>query len=284
MEKFVITGGKPLHGEVTISGAKNAAVGILPATILAADVCVIENLPDISDVSVSLKILSTLGAQVKMLNRIPMSRGLGSSSSAIVAGLFAANALCDDHYTKDELLDIATEIEGHPDNVAPALYGGFTISYMEQEKAHSLRLLPAKPLKFIAVVPDSKLPTSLARQAIPKTVPHKDAVYNTSRASLLVGALLSGNYEYLGMALEDKLHQPYRAHLIPGLPDVFAAAKEAGAYNAIISGAGSTVMAYASPEADCERIAKAMVDVFAANNEHACYHILDLDTDGVKKV
>ena len=159
-----------------------------------------------------------------------------------------------------------------------------TISYMEQEKAHSLRLLPAKPLKFIAVVPDSKLPTSLARQAIPKTVPHKDAVYNTSRASLLVGALLSGNYEYLGMALEDKLHQPYRAHLIPGLPDVFAAAKEAGAYNAIISGAGSTVMAYASPEADCERIAKAMVDVFAANNEHACYHILDLDTDGVKKV
>ena len=284
MEKFVITGGKPLHGEVTISGAKNAAVGILPATILAADVCVIENLPDISDVSVSLKILSTLGAQVKMLNRIPMSRGLGSSSSAIVAGLFAANALCDDHYTKDELLDIATEIEGHPDNVAPALYGGFTISYMEQEKAHSLRLLPAKPLKFIAVVPDSKLPTSLARQAIPKTVPHKDAVYNTSRASLLVGALLSGNYEYLGMALDDKLHQPYRAHLIPGLPDVFAAAKEAGAYNAIISGAGSTVMAYASPEAECERIAKAMVDVFAANNEHACYHILDLDTDGVKKV
>ena len=100
----------------------------------------------------------------------------------------------------------------------------------------------------------------------------------------MVGALLSGNYEYLGMALEDKLHQPYRAHLIPGLPDVFAAAKEAGAYNAIISGAGSTVMAYASPKADCERIAKAMVDVFAANNEHACYHILDLDTDGVKKV
>lgn len=225
-----------------------------------------------------------IGLKVKMLNRIPMSRGLGSSSSAIVAGLFAANALCDDHYTRDELLGIATEIESHPDNVAPALYGGFTISYMEQEKAHSLRLLPAKPLKFIAVVPDSKLPTSLARQAIPKTVPHKDAVYNTSRASLLVGALLSGNYEYLGMALEDKLHQPYRAHLIPGLPDVFAAAKEAGAYNVIISGAGSTVMAYASPEADCERIAKAMADVFAANNEHACYHILDLDTDGVKKV
>ncbi len=223
-----------------------------------------------------------IGLKVTMHNRIPMSRGLGSSSSAIVAGIYAANALCDNHFSRDELLAIATDIEGHPDNVAPALYGGFTISYMEQGKAHSLRLLPAKPLKFVAVVPDSKLATVLARQAIPETVPHKDAVYNTSRASLLVGALLSGNYNYLGMALEDRLHQPYRAHLIPGLADVFAAAKEAGAYNAIISGAGSTVMAYASPEADCDRIAVAMVAAFAAHGERACYHVLDLDTEGVK--
>ena len=225
-----------------------------------------------------------IGLKVTMTNRIPMSRGLGSSSSAIVAGLYAANALCDDYYTKDQLLDIATEIEGHPDNVAPAIYGGFTISYMENKKAHSLRVVPARPLKFIAVVPDSKLPTPLARQAIPATVPHKDAVFNTSRASLLVGALLTGKYEYLGMALEDKLHQPYRAHLIPGLEDVFAAAKAAGAYNAIISGAGSTVMAYAAQEADCEGIAKAMVKAFAAHGEHACYHILNLDEDGVKKI
>ena len=223
-----------------------------------------------------------IGLKVKMLNRIPMSRGLGSSSSAIVGGLYAANYLCGNRLSKDELLGIATEIEGHPDNVAPAIYGGFTISYMEGNDAHSLRLAPAKPLKFIAVVPDSKLATSLARQAIPGTVTHKDAVYNTSRASLLVGSLLSGNYEYLGMALEDKLHQPYRAHLIPGLADVFAAAKEAGAYNAIISGAGSTVMAYAAADADCERIAQAMVNSFAKVGEHAVYHILDLDTQGVR--
>ena len=101
-----------------------------------------------------------IGLKVTMINRIPMSRGLGSSSSAIVAGLYAANALCDDYYTKDELLDVATDIEGHPDNVAPALFGGFTISCMEKGKAHSLRLMPEKPLKFIAVVPDSKLPTT----------------------------------------------------------------------------------------------------------------------------
>ncbi len=225
-----------------------------------------------------------IGLSVTMKNRIPMSRGLGSSSSAIVAGLYAANCLCDNYYTKEELLDIATEIEGHPDNVAPALLGGFTISYMEEGKAHSLRLLPVKPLKFIAVVPDSKLPTFLARQAIPESVPHKDAVYNTSRASLLVGVLLSGHYEYLESALEDKLHQPYRAHLIPGLQEVFNAAKEHGAYNAIISGAGSTIMAYADPAADCEGIAQAMVKAFAAQGEHCCYHILDLDSDGVKAI
>lgn len=226
-----------------------------------------------------------IGLKVTMKNRIPMSRGLGSSSSAIVAGLFAANCLCNNYYTKDQLLDMATAIEGHPDNVAPALYGGFTISYMDHEdKPHSLRVLPAKPLKFIAVVPDSKLATSLARQAIPATVPHHDAVYNASHAALLVGALLTGNYQYLGEGMEDKLHQPYRAHLIPGLMEVFAAAKAAGAYNAIISGAGSTVMAYADPEADCEAIAKAMVDTFAKHGETCCYHILDLDLEGVKAI
>lgn len=225
-----------------------------------------------------------IGLKVTMTNRIPMSRGLGSSSSAIVAGLYAANCLCDNYYTKEQLLEFATEIEGHPDNVAPALFGGFTISYMQNDKAESLRLVPAKPLKFIAVVPSSKLPTSLARQAIPIVVPHKDAVYNTSRASLLVGSLLSGRYEFLTAALEDKLHQPYRANLIPGLNEVFVAAKAAGAYNAIISGAGSTVMAYADPQADCVAIAKAMMDEFSKIGEKCVYHILDLDLDGVKQI
>jgi len=219
-----------------------------------------------------------------MHNRIPMSRGLGSSSSAIVAGIFAGNILSGNRFNDDELLGFATEIEGHPDNVAPALLGGFTISYMDGRKAHSLRVEPAKPLKFIAVVPERRLPTVLARQAIPKTVLHHDAVFNTSRASLLVGALLSGEYKYLGAGLEDKLHQPYRAHLIPGLEDVFKAARNAGAYNAIISGAGSTVMAYADINADHEKIARAMQDAFLKNNEPCAYHILDLDLDGVKEI
>ena len=225
-----------------------------------------------------------IGLKVTMHNRIPMSRGLGSSSSAIVAGIYAGNILSGNRFNDDELLGFATEIEGHPDNVAPALLGGFTISYMDGRKAHSLRVEPAKPLKFIAVVPERRLPTVLARQAIPKTVSHHDAVFNTSRASLLVGALLSGEYQYLASGLEDKLHQPYRAHLIPGLDDVFEAARNAGAYNAIISGAGSTVMAYADVNADHEKIARAMQDAFLKNNEPCAYHILNLDLDGVKEI
>ncbi len=225
-----------------------------------------------------------IGLKVTMHNRIPMSRGLGSSSSAIVAGIYAGNILSGNRFNDDELLGFATEIEGHPDNVAPALLGGFTISYMDGRKAHSLRVEPAKPLKFIAVVPERRLPTVLARQAIPKTVSHHDAVFNTSRASLLVGALLSGEYQYLASGLEDKLHQPYRAHLIPGLDDVFEAARKAGAYNAIISGAGSTVMAYADVNADHEKIARAMQDAFLKNNEPCAYHILDLDLEGVKEI
>ena len=224
------------------------------------------------------------GLKLTMKNNIPLSRGLGSSSSAIVAGIYAAHCLSGKKLSYQQMLTLATAIEGHPDNVAPALYGGLTISYTDNQGPHSLRLLPAKPLKFIAVVPATPLSTSLARQAIPATVPHGDAVFNTARASLLIGALLSGQYDYLAAGLEDKLHQPYRAKLIPGLEQVWEAARKAGAYNAIISGAGSTVMAYAPWEADHEAIGRAMQDAFARRGETAVYHLLDLDVEGVQEI
>ncbi len=225
-----------------------------------------------------------IGLKVTMENNIPMSRGLGSSSSAIVAGIYAANVLSGNTMTKQQLLNVATEIEGHPDNVAPALLGGFTVSFMDAASAHSLSLKPPAGLKLIAAVPEQKLATSLARKAIPQTVAHQDAVFNVSRASLLVAALLSGSYEYLGEALEDRLHQPYRAHLIPGLADVFAAAKQAGAYNAIISGAGSTLMAYAAADAPLTHIAAAMQEAFAKHDQQCTMHILDIDEHGVQQI
>ena len=208
-----------------------------------------------------------IGLKVTMQNRIPLSRGLGSSSTAIVAGLVAANLLTGSTLTKERLLNYATEIEGHPDNVAPALLGGITISYMDRSGAHSLRFLPQKELRFIAVVPDQPLSTHKARQAIPQHIPHQDAVFNAS----------------LNAALEDRLHQPYRIPLITGTEAVFEAAKANGAYGAIISGAGSTLMAYVDPEKDCDIIAAAMTDAFEKYGQRSTAHILKLDINGARE-
>ncbi|MEG0797562.1 MAG: homoserine kinase [Acidaminococcaceae bacterium] len=221
-----------------------------------------------------------IGLKVTMQNNIPLARGLGSSSTAIVAGLIAANKLTGEQLSPEDLVGLATEIEGHPDNVAPAILGGITISYLQAEKAHTLRFLPTQPLKFIAVVPNMPLATSIARKVLPKTVTHSDAVFNTGRSALLIASLLTGDYTHLPVALEDKLHQPYRATLIPGLTAAFSAAQKQGAYNAIISGAGSTLMAYAPLTSDHAAIGASMVTALKNHGVTAVYHILDLDTEG----
>ena len=223
-----------------------------------------------------------IGIDMHMRNQVPKSRGLGSSSTAIVAGVTAASILSGANLTQDEILQETNRLEGHPDNVAPAIYGGFTISFQENGVAHTLRTVPKMPLQFIAVVPDFQLSTHMAREAIPKEIAHSDAVFNASRTALLTAALLENRPELLQYALEDKLHQPYRAKLIPGLTEVFAAGKKAGAYQCIISGSGSTLLAYASPEVDGNGIGKAMVDAFAACGQNAVYHILQLNTKGTE--
>lgn len=222
------------------------------------------------------------GLKITCKIRVPVSRGLGSSSTAIVAGLTAANALAGNPLTKPELVTEATKIEGHPDNVAPAILGGITVNVMEGGKVESLKIALAKPLKLVVLVPDMPLPTSKARAALPKTVPHKDAVYNASRAALLVGSLMSGDYEFLTTALEDKLHQPYRLPLIPGAKEALEAARKAGAYNGIISGAGSTLMAYVPEDGDALKVGKAMEEPFKKRNIGTTIHLLDIDPDGAK--
>ena len=223
-----------------------------------------------------------VGISLTMQNGIPMSRGLGSSSAAIVGGVMAASILSGANLSRAELLHVANKIEGHPDNVAPAIYGGFTISCLAEDGPLCLRFLPAKPLQFIAVVPEKPLATSLARKAIPHQIPLPDAVFNESRSALLAGALMSGRYEFLPLALEDKLHQPYRASLIPGMEDVFKAGLAAGTYHCIISGAGSTLMAYADPARDGAAIGQAMVNAFVGHGQKAAAHILALDEEGAK--
>lgn len=222
------------------------------------------------------------GLKITSRIRVPVSRGLGSSSTAIVAGLTAANALAGNPLTKADLVTEATKIEGHPDNVAPAILGGITVNVMEGGRVESLKIALARPLKLVVLVPDMPLPTSKARAALPRTVPHKDAVYNASRAALLVGSLMSGDYEFLTTALEDRLHQPYRLPLIPGAKEALEAARKAGAYNGIISGAGSTLMAYVPEDGDPMKVGKAMEEPFKKRNIGTTIHLLDIDSEGAK--
>lgn len=223
-----------------------------------------------------------IGIRLRMKNQVPQSRGLGSSSTAIVAGVAAASLLSGANLSKEEILQEASRMEGHPDNVAPAIYGGFTVSIQEKGKAHTLRILPKLPLQFIAVVPAAPLSTHLARQAIPQEVPHADAVFNASRTALLLAALEENRPDLLKFALEDRLHQPYRAKLIPGMEQAFQAGEEAGAYKCIISGAGSTLLAYASPEQDGAAIGRAMRQALEAAGQKAAWHILQLNEKGME--
>lgn len=190
------------------------------------------------------------GFKLSLDNKIPFQRGLGSSAGAIVGGLVAANALVGQPFSPDELLQMAVEIEGHPDNVAAALFGGVVIVAQNDNSLIYSRFVPQKGLKVTAVIPDFQLSTKRARSVLPEKVPLSDAVYNMGHLALLITALRDGDWELLGAALHDRLHQPYRCPLVPGLVDIMELAREAGAYGVFLSGAGPTVIAFTPPRSD----------------------------------
>ena len=183
------------------------------------------------------------GLKLRQTNSIPMARGLGSSSACIIAGLVGANKMLGDPLTKDDLVDLAAQIEGHPDNTAPALLGGIVTAVFDGRKVHWVKQEVYTKLKFVAMIPDFELKTEDARACLPTEISHKDAVFNLSRAALFSASLLTGKFENLRTAVHDKLHQPYRMELIPGCREVFDIAYTHGAYASYISGAGPTVMA-----------------------------------------
>jgi homoserine kinase len=200
----------------------------------------------------------------KLVNRIPLSRGLGSSSAAIVGGLVAANAGLGKFLSDDELLKLAVDEEGHPDNVAPALFGGLCVSALTKKGvAHLSWTEPAlfASLRAVVCVPYFELSTKEAREALPDRVPLEDAVFNSSRVALFLSALRQGRRDLLGDAMEDRLHQPYRKKLVPGLDDVIAAARKTGAWGAALSGAGPSVLAL-SPVKHAAAVAEAMSAAF----------------------
>ena len=183
------------------------------------------------------------GLAITQTNAIPMARGLGSSSACIVAGILGANALLGDKFTRRQMLTLATAIEGHPDNVAPALLGGFVTSVYDEGQVYTVKKNIDPELAFAAFIPDFCLLTAKARAALPQMVSHKDAVYNLSRAALATAAFCDGDYALLDVATKDALHQQYRLPLIDGGDEVFELAQELGALGVYISGAGPTVMA-----------------------------------------
>ena len=218
------------------------------------------------------------GAVIHMENRVPLSRGLGSSATAIVAGLTAANALIGNPFNRREILQFATNIEGHPDNVAPAIFGGFTVNAVTNGRVDCFSFLPRFRMKFVVAVPNFPLSTRMARKVLPTEVPMKDAIFNIGRASMLVAALTRGNERYLRLGLDDALHQPYRASLMEPSWALIEKMRSHG-FASTVSGAGPCVLVLHHGDAheELERIAAEEL----ASGHWRVLH-LAVDTKGVQ--
>jgi homoserine kinase len=218
------------------------------------------------------------GLKIKLNNRIPLARGLGSSAAAIVGGLVAANKLSGEKLLMDQLVDLATEIEGHPDNVAPALLGGVVISTVKGSKVVYKKLAVPAKLKTVVCIPDYQLSTVKAREVLPTEVAFKDAVFNLSHTGLLLTGLLTEDYTLIKEALDDKLHQPYRQNLVPGLAEILREVKS-DTLGVAISGSGPTVIAFTLD--DEEKTGKKMVDIFAEHGLDSHYLITNPTNQGI---
>lgn len=182
------------------------------------------------------------GLKITMDTEIPVSRGLGSSSACIVGGVYGANALLNGGLPQEELFKIAVMIEGHPDNIAPAVYGGLTASIVEEEKPYCMNYSINEKLYFCALIPDFETSTCEARKLLPQEISFKDAVFNISRVAVLLKALEQGDFDIINVALKDKLHQKYRKTLIHEFDEVKKICEGNGTSAFFISGSGPTLM------------------------------------------
>lgn len=181
---------------------------------------------------------------ISMYSEIPLTRGLGSSATAIVGGMAAANAMIGSPLDNAKLFNMATLLEKHPDNVGASLFGGIITAVWDGERADYMRIEPPKDLEVLVIIPEFELETTKARTVLPTEISVKDAVYNISRTSLLTAALATGRLDLLGRAMQDRLHQPYRAALVPGMEKLLAEAPQHGALGIALSGAGPTLLCF----------------------------------------
>ena len=220
------------------------------------------------------------GLRIHLKNAIPLRRGLGSSGTACLGGVVGAAELVGRPLAVADVLKLALPFEGHPDNITPSLVGGLTATCVSEGAVRYVKIPVPKAIQIVAVIPDRELSTAEARRALPQQVPLTDAVYNVGRAAMLVGALVAGDLGLLDEATRDRLHQPYRAKLLPGMEEVFEAGRRAGALATFLSGAGSTVVALVEREA--ETVGREMVEAWTARGIRAQAKVLTIDLEGVR--
>lgn len=179
---------------------------------------------------------------ISMYSEIPLTRGLGSSASAIIGGMVAANTMIGSPLDDAKLFDMATQLEKHPDNVGASLFGGIITAVWDGAHADYVRLEPPQDLEVLVVIPEFELETTKARGVLPTEISVSDAVYNISRTSLMTASFASGRLDLISRAMQDRLHQPYRAALIPGMEKLLAEAPSHGALGIALSGAGPTLL------------------------------------------
>lgn len=215
---------------------------------------------------------------VKMESDIPLARGLGSSASAVIAGIELANQICGLHLSDEEKLKLATEIEGHPDNVAPALLGGLIISAItDDNNVHSVRISELNT-DLILFIPQDELKTEAAREVLPETFSREKAVIANSISNVMIAALITGDYRLAGKMMDNDLfHEPYRAALVPNYTEIKQAAKTYGAYGTVISGAGPSLISFV-PKGQGKSLEKQMQSMFEEHHVHA----LEMDQIGAR--
>ncbi len=220
------------------------------------------------------------GLHIEQENNIPFTRGLGSSSACIIAGLAGANRLLHEPLSTDDLVNLAAELEGHPDNTTPALLGGIVTSAIDNGRVYWVKQKVDSHLRFYTMIPDFEMKTEEARALLPQEVPHTTAVYNLSRAALFSASLLQGKYGNLKIGVSDLLHQPYRLQLIPHSEELIAGCYDAGAYAVYLSGAGPTLMAIAACHNDSfENAVRALYRKYDLN-----WKLLELSIDNIGTV
>ncbi len=221
--------------------------------------------------------------EISMYSDIPLTRGLGSSASAIIGGLSAANALIGNALTQDKLFQMASRLENHPDNVGASLFGGLIAAFWDGNRAEYARLEPDPRIEVLAAIPDFHLATEKARNALPEQVSMEDAVFNVGHSSLLVAALSTGNLTLIKHAMKDRLHQPYRASLIPGMSQILLEAEHHGALGVALSGAGPTLLALVDVESDSkDNLEEFLIDTLMKENIKAHTLWLKPSSEGVQ--